>query len=123
MSRNKWVFATKTSAGASNYRIPAEWEAHEATWLVWPKNKTTWPGKLLKEVESIYLRMISELLNGEKVHLLVDDEKTAGTVLKSLSRKVRTQNLIFHKVKTVDIWIRDYGPIFVEMLTGPAAAA
>jgi agmatine deiminase len=94
--------------------MPAEWEPHEATWLTWPKNKTTWPGKLLKEVQSIYFQMISALLPGEKVHLLVDDFKTARFISNHLSRKTRfTKNLIFHRIRTVDTWIRDYGPIFV----------
>jgi agmatine deiminase len=96
------------------YRMPAEWESHRSTWLTWPKNKITWPGKLLKEVESIYLQMISALLPNEKVNLLVDDQKTARSVLSALSKKkMGPRGLIFHKVKTVDTWIRDYGPLFV----------
>lgn len=97
------------------YRMPAEWEPHEATWLTWPKNKITWPGKMLGEVEEIYLQMISALLPGEKVYLLVDNKDTIRTVLSRLAlRKIPTKNLIFIGVKTVDTWIRDYGPIFVK---------
>ena len=25
--------------------LPAEWEKHEATWLVWPQRSDDWPGK------------------------------------------------------------------------------
>ena len=28
------------------FRVPAEWEKHEATWLGWPHNNEDWPGKL-----------------------------------------------------------------------------
>ena len=95
--------------------MPAEWEPHESTWLTWPVNKTTWPGGLLKEAESIYLRMIAELLTGEKVNLLVPNKKTARLVLKRLgSGKINAPKLVFHEVKTVDTWIRDYGPIFIK---------
>ncbi len=95
--------------------MPAEWERHEATWLTWPTNRTTWPGKLLKRVEEIYVQMIEALLPGEKVHLLVRDPKTAKAVSKRLNgRKYPLSRLIFHEVKTVDTWIRDYGPIFVK---------
>ncbi len=97
--------------------MPAEWEPHDSTWLTWPKNKTTWPGPLLKEVESVYLQMISALLPQEKVQLLVDNEKTAKAVLSFLPKKAKTQNLKFHFVRTVDTWIRDYGPIFVRRQT------
>ena len=97
--------------------MPAEWEPHAATWLVWPRNRETWPGKLLKEVESIYLQMISALLAGEKVNLLIHDKKTAGRVIEALDpKKARIQNLFFHEVTTVDTWIRDYGPIFVKKI-------
>ena len=30
---------------ALGYRMPAEWERHEATWLAWPHNPEDWPGK------------------------------------------------------------------------------
>ena len=105
----------------NDFVMPAEWEPHDSTWLTWPKNKTTWPGKLLKEVESVYLQMISALLPQEKVQLLVDNEKTAKAVLNFFPKKVKTQNLKFHFVRTVDTWIRDYGPVFVKNRRGEKA--
>ncbi|HVI10444.1 MAG TPA: agmatine deiminase family protein, partial [Candidatus Binatia bacterium] len=30
---------------AGEYRMPAEWEPHAATWLAWPHNHGDWPGK------------------------------------------------------------------------------
>ena len=30
---------------AAGYRMPAEWQRHEATWIGWPHNPTDWPGK------------------------------------------------------------------------------
>ena|SRR3989338_9073460 len=100
----------------TEYRMPAEWAAHEATWLTWPRNKTTWPGKMLAEVEGIYRQMIEALLPHEKVNLLVPDRKTVAKVLKTI-RTHHSPNLIFHEVKAVDTWIRDYGPIFVKRTT------
>ena len=97
--------------------MPAEWEPHRSTWLAWPKNKETWPGKLLKEVESIYLQMITALLPYEKVNLLVDDQKTVKRILGALGKKrMPTQNIFFHEVKSADVWIRDYGPIFLKKM-------
>ena len=26
--------------------MPAEWEAHAATWIAWPHNRDDWPGKM-----------------------------------------------------------------------------
>ncbi|MFN5588063.1 MAG: agmatine deiminase family protein, partial [Planctomyces sp.] len=28
----------------TDYRWPAEWEPHVATWTAWPVNPNTWPG-------------------------------------------------------------------------------
>ncbi len=99
--------------------MPAEWEFHEATWLTWPTNKITWPGKMLKEIEGIYVQMMHALLTGEKVHLLIPNQKTGKKIFNLLrSKKASTQNLVLHKVKTVDTWIRDYGPIFIKKVVG-----
>jgi len=94
--------------------MPAEWEPHESTWLVWPQNQTTWPGRLLKEVERTYVEMIRTLLPYEKVNLLVGNELERKRVIKALGvKKAKINRLFFHEVRTVDTWIRDYGPLFV----------
>ena len=63
---------SKTPASLG-YQMPAEWDVHESTWLSWPQNVETWPGKRLARVEETYLQMLEGLLPGEKVHLLVAD--------------------------------------------------
>lgn len=95
------------------YRMPAEWEPHEATWLSWPHNEETWPGKA-QVIEEVYLQMMGALTESEKVYLLVNDEKEREHVAKKArTRGVKNQNLIFFEVPTVDAWIRDYGPNFI----------
>ncbi|MFL5443853.1 MAG: agmatine deiminase family protein, partial [Myxococcales bacterium] len=32
-------------AALRGYRMPAEWEAHAATWLAWPHQIADWPRK------------------------------------------------------------------------------
>ncbi|MFN7990934.1 MAG: agmatine deiminase family protein [Candidatus Micrarchaeia archaeon] len=44
----------------------------------------------------------------------MDDEKTRGRVLKKIEEKGSSKNLTIHLIKTVDVWMRDYGPIFVK---------
>ncbi len=94
-----------------SYRMPAEWEKHEATWLSWPKNETTFPGEVLEEVRTSYVEMIDALTPGEEVYVLVDDEKAERDASSRL-RSIR--NVKFYRAKTEDVWIRDYGPIFVR---------
>ncbi|VVC03316.1 Agmatine deiminase [Candidatus Bilamarchaeum dharawalense] len=94
--------------------MPAEWEPHEATWLSWPKDPETFPDPVLPKVEKIYIDMINALHEKEKVHLLVNDEKTQDRVQKMLDDVGVKNNVFLHKIKTVDVWMRDYGPIFVK---------
>ena len=95
------------------YRMPAEWETHEATWLAWPQNEETWPGKL-PQIESIYLQMMEALTPHEKVCLLVNDERTQEKVIKQLrARGIQEKKVIFYLIPTVDGWVRDYGPHFI----------
>jgi agmatine deiminase len=98
-----------------SYRMPAEWARHESTWLTWPTNRVTWPGRMLAETENIYVQMIRALLSGERVNLIVPDEKSAKSVSSRVgARGTALSRLVFHRAKTVDTWIRDYGPIFVK---------
>ena len=105
---------TNTPA-ALGFRMPAEWHPHSATWLTWPKDPETWPGRV-PEVEEIYLKMIAALTEHETVNLLVDDDETQQVVRRRCNF-ASVRNLRFHQVETVDSWIRDYGPNF---LLGPS---
>ena len=93
------------------YRMPAEWHRHGATWLTWPKDPETWPDRV-PQVEKIFLRMIEALIPHEIVNLLVDDNETANAIVERCALSA-PNNLRFHQVKTVDAWIRDYGPNFL----------
>ncbi len=102
---------------ALGYRMPAEWEKHESTWLTWPKHPDTFPEGIIEPVEATYIQMIEALAKGEKVNVLVDDKKTEEKILAILNGR----NVFFHIIETADVWIRDYGPIFVRGKAGIAA--
>ncbi len=93
------------------YRMPAEWEKHEATWLTWPKDPDTFPKGIIEQVEEAYIKIISILTKGEKVNLLVDDKETENKVLSMLPSK---ENVFIRHIKSADVWVRDYGPIFIK---------
>ena len=93
------------------FRMPAEWDRHESTWLSWPKDPLTFPEDIIARVEETYIEIISALQRGEKVDLLVNDQETEDRVASMLSSK---SNVRFHKIKSQDVWMRDYGPIFVK---------
>jgi len=105
---------------ALDYRMPAEWELHLATWLTWPHNPITWPDQL-PQVQDIFLRMIAALHVQETVHLLVNDTATAVQVKPQLHcYGIRLERVVLHEWPTADAWLRDSGPIFVTTTCGGA---
>lgn len=93
------------------YRMPAEWERHEATWISWPKDPGTFPQPILPKVEAAYVRIVESLGAAEEVKVLVNDEKSESRVSSMLKKGGRVS---FCRIKTVDVWTRDYLPIYVK---------
>lgn len=92
--------------------MPAEWEPHEGTWLAWPHNTDTWPTQL-ERVQKVWGEMIHALHVHEKVFLLVNDRAEETLVKKYLENMGITTNVFLYRIPTVDVWMRDSGPIFV----------
>ena len=101
------------------FSMPAEWHPHEGTWLTWPKDPETWPGRV-ERVEEIYLEIIAALAPHETVNVLVDDEPAEQSV-RQRGDFTGAQNVRFHQIPTVDSWIRDYGPNFLISASGAGA--
>jgi len=98
-------------------KMPAEWEAHEATWLAWPHNPETWPGRL-KFIPQVWIQMIKALHVHETVHLLVNDtEMEKGVQLRLQRADIDLTKVRFHKIPTNDCWLRDSGPTFVRTVS------
>jgi agmatine deiminase len=101
----------KRTPAELGFRMPAEWHPHAATWLTWPKDPETWPGRV-GEVEEIFIAMMAALTPHETVNLLVDDFDTEFAI-RERSTFPTANNVRFHRIETVDSWIRDYGPNFL----------
>jgi agmatine deiminase len=97
--------------------MPAEWAPHLATYLVWPHNRDTWPGKF-EAIPPIFARMAAAIAEFELLRLLVADESMANaareTILAVAGPDARLDRIALTAVATNDSWIRDYGPIFVN---------
>ena len=94
--------------------MPAEWEPHAATWLSWPHNPATWPGKV-EIAPPIWVEIVRALLPGEDVHLLVRDAEIEAEARAMLGAAgLLGSRLHLHRVRTNDgAWMRDVGPTFV----------
>ncbi len=104
------------------YRWPAEWEPHAATWLGWPHNAETWPGRL-EPARREFAGFVRELAVRETVRLLVPDARAEASAQRHLEAAGadRSRVEILH-VATDDSWIRDYGPIFLVREDGACLA-
>lgn len=103
------------------YRMPAEWEPHEATWLAWPHNPEDWPGKF-PAIPWLYAEIVRMLSARERVQLIVEDEKMQRRVAGMLKRAGANLDLVsFHQWPTDRGWTRDSGPIFVRDADGQLA--
>jgi agmatine deiminase len=106
---------------AVGYRMPGEWEAHAATWLAWPHEKTDWPGKFAP-IPWVYADIVRHLSQVERVRILVanaDAERTVRGILKKAGANLSAVE--FFRVPTNRGWIRDFGPIFVSDEKGECA--
>jgi agmatine deiminase len=103
------------------FRMPAEWETHEGTWIAWPHNSTDWPGKFAA-IPWVYAEIVRLLSAREQVHILFDDETQKLRAAGILGRAgANLDNVTFHLWPTNRVWLRDSGPIFVRNPQGDLA--
>jgi agmatine deiminase len=101
-------------ASKPQYRMPAEWEPHAATWLAWPHFRNDWPGKF-EPIPWVYAEVVRNLAPHERVELVVQDAATESKARKVLDKAgAFSTNVRFHRWKTDRIWTRDSGCIYVE---------
>ena len=106
------------------YRMPAEWERHEATWLSWPRREGISSGWFRDRVMPALRALVAALINcqsgrrlavesseSERVCINVCNgahEAEAMEVLRDLDHS----RITFHRIPTNEPWCRDHGPIF-----------
>jgi agmatine deiminase len=110
------AFFASSTAGMDellSFRMPAEWEPHEATWLAWPHNRGDWPAKF-EPIPWVYAEIIRHLAKHERVELIVENAASERQVRKILDRaNAPLKNVRFHRWPTDRVWLRDSGCIFV----------
>src|SRR5580698_8841035 len=107
------VTQSKSLPAAQGYRMRAEWEPHESTWLAWPHFRSDWPGKF-EPIPWVYAEIVRNLARHERVDLIVNDaswERRARRVLENAD--ALSENIRFHRWRTDRVWTRDSGCIFL----------
>ena len=97
-----------------------EWAPHLATYLVWPHNVETWPGKFAA-IPLVFAQMAAAIAHFEPVRILVNDAASMAAVRALIAQAptpggapVRVDRIELAAVATNDSWVRDHGPIFVN---------
>ncbi len=101
-----------TTPRGAQFRVPAEWAAHEATWVAWPSHADLWQDNLAPARAS-FARLVARVAEGERVDVLVPDAAQEELARAALAPR----NVTTHVVPFGDIWLRDTAPIFAR---GPA---
>lgn len=104
----------KPTPASLGYRMPAEWEPHEATWLGWPHNKNDWPGKF-QTIPWVYGEICRKLTHGEIVRIIVNSKAHEASARRILARVgVDAEKAQFFRFPTDRGWTRDFGPMFMK---------
>jgi len=87
----------------AGYRMPAEYEPHHGTLMIWPTRPGSWPfqGKAAKRAFSQIIKTIAE---GERVYLLVEQDHL------SEAQSYLGEKVVYLDIPTNDAWARDTGP-------------
>ena len=105
------------------YYMPAEWAHHKATWLSYPHNEDSWPGKI-NTIFPSYNLFIKVLSEDEEVHINVNDQVMEDQVHEDLIKiGANMSNIFFHQFPTNDAWCRDHGPAFLLNREDPSRRA
>ncbi len=108
---------------ALGYRMPAEWEPHEATWMSWPRpDGISFPDSYERIVPTL-AEMVRALGRSEKVHINVCDAKHEALVRGHLrAANVSTDHVTFFHIPINEPWCRDHGPIYLTRDADPRLA-
>ncbi len=98
-------------------RVPAEWEPYDAVMIAWPHEGTDW-ASMLDEIESCYRNLAKAIVVDSGLRLVVVPPD-AARIRGQLGDLPADQVLVF-ETETNDTWVRDYGPITMEVEGKPS---
>lgn len=99
----------------AGFRMPAEWEAHERTWMMWPSRPEVWDD-MVKTCQN-YAAVAHAIREFEPLTMLV----RPGDVVQARSLLGGDIEIMEHPID--DSWARDAGPCFLTNAHGEKAGA
>ena len=98
------------SSQKSDYRLPAEWEPHAATWVAWPHRRASFLGNF-DEVPVAFSKLVRLLAQYEPVRVIGSEAVLRDASLHLLRDGARVELI---EIPTNDSWLRDTGPVFLK---------
>ncbi len=114
-------YFTAELPASMGYRMPAEWEPHEATWLSWPRREGISFPDAYDEVMPVFVQMVDVLRGSEKVRINVADHDHEHGI-RFILKDIDISHVEFFQIPTNEPWCRDHGPIFIVREKEPRAA-
>ena len=117
-----------TAPSHDGFYMPAEYEPHEATIMVFPERPGSWPHGA-KPAQKVFARIIREIAVSEKVCVAVN-ERTRQAAKEMLPEAViadgellsgavnENGRIVLINIPTDDAWARDIAPTFVRSRYG-----
>lgn len=91
-----------------NYKMPAEWNPHERTFISWPVKESMCYPDNYEAVCFGYGELINAISEFEPVTVIVNPED-----LETVQKFFHKSNVEFLPIKHNDAWLRDNGPTFI----------
>ena len=93
---------------SDGWRMPAEWEPQEATWLTWPSNPETWP-RARTEIEEFFVGFVRLIACFQPLRIVAAHDYHPQ--IQKMLGNMKDVELV--PVPSNDAWCRDHGPTFV----------
>ncbi|MBI4458045.1 agmatine deiminase family protein [Candidatus Uhrbacteria bacterium] len=104
----------------AGFRMPAEWDRHQSTWLAWPSHEHLWKEDL--DAVRLAVGQIYGNLRDEAVDLLVPEKGFSADAARWCMAAIGSSPLNVRIIPFGDIWLRDTAPIFLTDGAGRTAA-
>ncbi len=93
------------------YYMPAEYEKHEGTIMIWPVRPGSWPGEGAA-AKSVFKKIAGIIVQSENVYMLTDSKHIAE------AKQMLDNRINIINIDTDDAWARDMCPTFVKKQSG-----
>jgi agmatine deiminase len=106
MAKASAAGALRGTPAKDGFRMPAEWEPHAGTWMLWPERHDNWRNAA-RPAQLAFAAVASAIARSEPVTMGVSAEQFEA------ARSALPAGVRVVEISSNDAWMRDVGPTFV----------